>query len=154
MRSRYSAFAQSNFDYLVATRKFNLESQAAQADERAALANAAKSIRWMNLLIVTIQKGKTQDRTGIVEFVAVYQPVSQAEPPMAIQLPPVKGVTKDLQQLHERAHFIKCSAKARGIKAAAQWLYTTGDILPPYQPQRNQPCWCGSRQRFGRCHGI
>ncbi len=149
MRSRYSAFCQSNFDYLVATRKFSLESPTAQAEEREALARTAKNIRWMNLTVVATQKGKSQHKTGVVEFVAVYQAVSQPVPqavlPIAAQLPQREEVTNGWQQLHERSRF---------IKEQGQWLYTTGDLLPPYQPQRKQPCWCGSEQPFGRCHGT
>ncbi len=150
MRSRYSAFTQGNFDYLVATRKLSLESPTAAADERQALAQTAKNIRWINLLIVATHKGKTPDKTGVVEFVAVYQMVHGAAAPLLQGEAGVSG----LQQLHERSHFIKeRSIKDRDPKARRQWLYVTGDMLPPYQPQRSQPCWCGSNQRFGRCHG-
>ncbi len=149
MRSRYSAFCQSNFDYLLATRKVSPESSTDQAEEREALAETAKNIRWMNLTIVATQKGKSQHKTGVVEFVAVYQPAPQPVPQailsMAAQLPQREGLTNRLKQLHERSHF---------VKEQGQWLYTTGDILPPYQPQRKQPCWCGSKQPFGRCHGT
>ncbi|PZO59567.1 MAG: hypothetical protein DCF15_03485, partial [Phormidesmis priestleyi] len=144
-----SAFTQSNFDYLVATRKLSLESPTAEADERQALTQTAKNIRWINLLIVATHKGKTQDKTGVVEFVAVYQSVHQAIHRAAAPMLQEEAGASGLQQLHERSHFIK----ERGTKERSQWLYVTGDILPPYQPQRSQPCWCGSNQRFGRCHG-
>ncbi|NJM96693.1 MAG: zinc chelation protein SecC [Phormidesmis sp. RL_2_1] len=131
MRSRYSAFAQGNIDYLVKTRQVS----GASADERRALASTIKNTRWLNLLIITTQKGQATDKTGMVEFVAAYQSIGSA-----IQTT-LAGQT---MQLHERSHF---------VRAGDRWLYSTGDILPPFQAKRSQMCWCGSGKKFKHCHG-
>ncbi len=130
MRSRYSAFCQGNIDYLMATR----HRATPEANERLALTNTIKSTRWVNLLIVKTQKGRAKDKAGIVVFVAAYRPVASL-----LSVEP----TGKLAQLHEKSRFKEVNDR---------WLYTDGDILPPYQPSPTQPCWCGSRQAFKHCH--
>lgn len=127
MRSRYTAFHQGQIDYLIATHK--------TPETRASLAQSIKNTRWLNLLIVSTQKGKTRDKTGIVEFVAAYQPAGSVLMAQSVG---------EVRQMHERSHFIKSSGR---------WLYTTGEMLLPYQPKRTEPCWCGSGKLFKHCHG-
>jgi len=106
--ARYTAYSKGNVDYLIAT----LHPKSRQKDDRPALLQSIHNTRWIGLTVIKTQKGQTQDKRGIVEFVAMYQPV-----PM-----------KDLQnigavnQLHERSRFVQ----ERG-----QWFYVDGDILPP-----------------------
>lgn len=130
MRSRYSAFCQGDIDYLIATHR----SVSRNPSDRTDLLKSIKSTRWVNLLIVSTQKGQATDQTGTVEFVAAYRPApwlaSAAADPIA--------------QLHERSRFVQTDGR---------WFYTGGDILPPYQPKRSQPCWCGSGKKFKQCHG-
>jgi SEC-C motif domain protein len=141
MRSRYSAFCQSNIDYLLATH----HPSARQPNERANLARSIKRTRWVNLLIVSTQKGRSTDLTGTVEFVAAYR--AAAHQPVALlanpSLPNSSSPADDLAQLHERSRF---------IQENNQWFYTAGDILPAYRPKRSEPCWCGSGQKFKHCH--
>lgn len=140
MRSRYSAFCQGNIDYLLATHY----GKSRTPDDRASLRQSVNSTKWVNLLVVSRQKGKPNDKTGVVEFVAAYRPkrlsIMQSLP--NIGLSDKRG--DDLTQLHEKSRF---------IKEGDRWFYTDGDILPPYQPKRTQPCWCGSGQKFKQCHG-
>lgn len=131
MRSRYTAFHQGHIDYLIATHK--------TPDSQVSLAQSIKRTRWLNLRIVNTKKGKAKDKTGIVEFVAAYQPAGSI-----LSAQPVGEV----MQMHERSHFIKSSGKS-----GDRWLYTTGEMLPPYQPKRTEPCWCGSHKKFKHCHG-
>ncbi|MGB7086983.1 MAG: YchJ family metal-binding protein [Phormidesmis sp.] len=130
MRSRYSAFCKGNIDYLIATHHPDYR----DANARGSLRQSANHTQWMNLLIVRTQKGRTTDKTGTVEFVAAYRP----KPLLAI------GQPQPAAQLHERSQF---------VREAQQWYYTAGDRLPPYRPDRNQMCWCGSAQPFKQCHG-
>ena len=130
MRSRYSAFCQGNIDYLLSTGDPN----AAKADERLALTRTVKHTRWLNLLIVKTQQGMPKDKTGIVEFVAAYQPVASL-----LSLGPAGTPS----QLHEKSRFKKVNSC---------WRYVGGDILLPYRPKPAQLCWCGSRKAFKHCH--
>ncbi|MEL6159049.1 MAG: YchJ family metal-binding protein [Cyanobacteria bacterium J06623_5] len=124
MRSRYSAFASGNVDYLLTTRHPSTQ----QADDRRTLEKSIRQTQWTNLLIIGTQKGQRKDKIGTVEFVAAYQSV--------------RSLT--LQQLHEKSRFVKEGGK---------WFYLEGDILPPYEPKRTQRCWCGSEKRYKHCHG-
>jgi len=129
MRSRYSAFCQSNADYLVATH----HSDYREGSDRTALLKTIRTTEWTNLLIVSTQKGQKKDKTGIVEFVAAYRNKYL-----------LSNTKSTLGQLHEKSRFVK----EKGC-----WLYTEGDMLPPYRPKPSALCWCGSGQKFKRCHG-
>ncbi|PSN18943.1 hypothetical protein C7271_09860 [filamentous cyanobacterium CCP5] len=94
-------------------------------DERLQLAQTIKSTEWLGLRIVSTHQGLPSDQIGIVEFVAVYR-------------------AGQMGQIHERSRF----GRHRG-----GWIYLEGDQLPPLWPKRNQPCWCGSGQKFKQCHG-
>ncbi len=138
MRSRYSAFCQGNIDYLLDTHR------ARKPDDRASLRQSVNSTEWVNLLVVSTKKGKPNDKTGVVEFVAAYRPKRLS---IMQSLPNIGSSDKradDLTQLHEKSRF---------VKEGERWFYTDGDILPPYQPKRTQPCWCGSGKKFKQCHG-
>ena len=138
MRSRYSAFCTGNLDYLMATHHIDPKNHTdpkSSARDRQSLASTLKTTRWLNLLVIETKKGKAKDKRGTVEFVAAYQTVGSI-----LSVQPAGEVT----QMHERSQFVKVDG---------QWRYTTGDMLPLYQPKPTAPCWCGSRQKFRQCHG-
>lgn len=93
--------------------------------EATALAQSIANTEWLGLRVLQTQAGQPEDRQGEVEFIAYYRD-------------PKPG------QIHERSRF---------VKSRDRWFYVDGDILPARWPQRNQPCWCGSGQRFKGCHG-
>ncbi|MFK8182564.1 MAG: YchJ family protein [Phormidesmis sp.] len=126
MRSRYTAFCLGRTDYLIATH--HKEHRA--ADDPDTLEKSIQNTRWINLLVVGTQKGQKKDKKGTVEFVAAYRNATAATSPK-------------IEQLHERSQF---------VRENGQWFYTEGDMLPPYRPKREQPCWCGSGQKFRQCH--
>ncbi|MEM6450411.1 MAG: YchJ family metal-binding protein [Cyanobacteria bacterium P01_D01_bin.105] len=127
MRSRYTAFAQGNVEYLTATHHPAYR----PPNESKALQRSISSTQWLNLMILGTQKGQRKDTRGTVEFAAAYRSKSAAE------------IVSGIQQLHERSQF---------IKEKGQWFYTEGEQLPPFTPKRDQPCWCGSGKRFKHCH--
>ncbi|MEL7511232.1 MAG: YchJ family metal-binding protein [Cyanobacteria bacterium J06554_3] len=135
MRSRYSAFVQGHIDYLMATHHPAHHGVNARVSLQQSIANT----RWLNLAVLKTQKGQKKDKSGVVEFVAAYQAKPSLSLIKAVQNGPV-----DCEQMHERSHFVKEQGK---------WFYTTGEMLLPYVPKRSQPCWCGSGQKFQRCHG-
>ena len=121
MRSRYTAFCRGNTDYLIAT----LHPDKRQPQDRAELVKSIDKTEWLGLTVIDTQQGKKQDKTGIVEFEAVYQ-------------------INEPRQLHERARF---------VRANGQWFYVDGDILPGTIPQPKASCWCGSGKKYRHCHG-
>jgi len=127
MRSRYSAFHQRNLDYLISTHHPDHRS----ANERDELKQSGA--QWLNLIVIGAQKGQRKDRQGTVEFVAAYRNGLSA------------GAGRKIEQLHERSEF---------VKEAGQWFYTTGKMMPPFQPKRDHSCWCGSGKKFRQCHGA
>ena len=129
MRSRYTAFSTGNVDYIMATQK-----PLDRYSDRPSLQKSVNSTQWTNLIVVSTRKGKARDKTGAVEFVAAYREKALL----------TMGSAGQMQQMHERSHFIKTDD---------QWLYTEGNVLPLYQPKRSDLCWCGSGQKFKQCHG-
>jgi SEC-C motif domain protein len=106
MRSRYTAYSQGNVDYLIAT----LHPKSRHKSDRSSLIQSIQSIRWVGLTIVTTQQGQVKDQRGVVEFVALYQPM---------QIQDLQNIGAN--QLHERSRF---------IQEKGQWFYIDGDILP------------------------
>lgn len=94
-------------------------------DDRMTLRQSIQTTTWLGLTIVAAEQGQPKDDVGTVEFVAVFQ-------------------TDGVQQLHERSQFVKQNGR---------WFYLRGEILPPWVPKRNEPCWCGSGKKFKQCHG-
>lgn len=122
MRSRYSAYCLKNINYL-----FNTEHPSRhKPNSRQLITATANKLTWLGLTVLATEVGQSEDETGVVEFVAVYQ----------------EG--KSVAQLHERSHF---------IKEKGRWFYINGDMLPPLQPQKNELCWCKSGKKFKQCHG-
>lgn len=70
MRSRFSAFAVGDVDYLLATWHSSTRPASLDLDER---------VEWRQLDIVDTQAGQAGDDTGIVEFVAVYRETASGQ---------------------------------------------------------------------------
>lgn len=138
MRSRYTAFAKGNVDYLVNTHHPKNRS----ANERIQLRQTIKSTTWLGLTVLDTRKGLTQDKEGVVEFVAFYRPKPQAS--TMLMAPPKSSPNGQVSQMHERSRF---------VRDGDRWLYVDGDQLPPLVPKRNDPCWCRSGKKFKHCHG-
>ena len=94
--------------------------------DRAELTKSINNTQWLSLKVINTSKGKKNDSVGYVEFEAVYR-------------------VNEPGQLHERSRFIKTNGK---------WFYVEGDILPGTIPKRNELCWCGSGEKYKKCHGI
>ena len=68
MRSRYTAFTQTNVDYLM--RSHSVKTR--PINERKSIEKWAKSVTWMGLTIIETQSGEASDEVGYVEFKALY----------------------------------------------------------------------------------
>jgi SEC-C motif-containing protein len=121
MRSRYSAYALGLADYVRETW--------ADATRPAQLDLDAGAMNWIGLEIRATSRGRQDDESGEVEFIA-------------------RAISGDhLTTLHETSRF---------IREAGGWRYLDGDLAPdtPVKLGRNAPCPCGSGKKFKRCHGA
>ena len=130
MRSRYSAFAKADVDYLFETLA---EDQRTDFD-RAATTDWAKKSEWLGLEILSTEAGMENDQTGEVNFAAHF--------------------TRDNKKLthRERSLFRR---DAQGRWRFAKELSVKGEtiVLGP-QPGRNDPCPCGSGKKYKKCCGA
>ena len=70
MRSRYSAFARGEVDYLLATHP---ELDVPEQQRRRALERSCRQIRWIGLTVLTVSGGGPCDLEGTVRFEARYR---------------------------------------------------------------------------------
>ena len=69
MRSRYTAFAKGNVDYLIAT----LDPERRKPNDFDELTKSINNTQWLGLNILSTHKGKKNDADGCVEFEAIYK---------------------------------------------------------------------------------
>lgn len=68
MRSRYSAFALANVDYLMKSQHPSTR----KVKEKEMLKKWASSVQWVGLKIISKSEGLENDTQGLVEFKAMY----------------------------------------------------------------------------------
>lgn len=69
MRSRYSAYAVADINYLLNSHHILTR----PTKERASILKWTKSVRWMKLEIIATKKGTAVDSDGYVEFKAIFE---------------------------------------------------------------------------------
>jgi SEC-C motif domain protein len=131
MRSRYTAFATGNVDYILETHDPEREGDI----DRSGTETWAKKSEWLGFELIKSENGGPSDDAGVVEFVANYK---------------LNGVTIAHR---ERAVFRKLPG--------GRWVFVDGQMVngPPVrrtEPRvgRNDPCPCGSGKKYKRCHGA
>ncbi len=127
MRSRYTAYALGNIDYIIKTH----DPETLQPADRDNASTWAREADWRGLQILEVQAGEAGDDTGIVEFKAKFA---------------VRGAN---QIHHERSWFRRAQGRwvyVRGEpgKQAARAAIKVG---------RNDPCPCGSGKKYKACCG-
>ncbi len=70
MRSRYSAFARSEVDYLLATHP---EPDVSEQQRRRELERSCRQTRWLGLTVLAVSGGGPRDLEGTVQFEARYR---------------------------------------------------------------------------------
>lgn len=128
MRSRYTAFVQRDSEYLLATWD--------PAQRPAQLNLKQDRTEWLGLQIVGREAGGAADQEGRVQFIARFRNNGRE------------------QALCEHSRF---------RKQGGRWLYVDGELAaspslaparkPPVSTGRNEPCPCGSGQKYKRCCG-
>lgn len=128
MRSRYTAYALGNIDYVMDTH----DPETRQAADRENAATWAREADWRGLQLLQLEAGEVGDDTGIVEFKARFA---------------IRGAN---QIHHERSIFRRIDGRwfyVRGEpgKQAARAALKVG---------RNDPCPCGSGRKYKKCCGA
>ncbi len=125
MRSRYSAYALGQVDYLIQT--WHPAKQSALSREE--LLQSAQSTHWLRLEVVSSSQ---QGEQGTVEFNAFFRDQ--------------EATSQEVSCLHEVSRF---------EKIADQWFYLDGDVDSVRQAKvgRNDPCPCGSGKKYKKCCG-
>lgn len=125
MKSRYSAFATANADYL------NKTSVSKQTSKD--LATWAKSNTWKSLEILNTTQGQEIDSSGTVEFRVLYN-----------------NSDKQLIEHLEKSTFIKNENQWMYDTGEVKV-----NVLPNSNISigRNDPCTCGSGKKFKKCCG-
>ncbi|NTS76139.1 YchJ family protein [Catenovulum sp. SM1970] len=127
MRSRYSAYATAEIDYIIETLLPAKRSTAMRQE----LIEYTKQIKFVKLDIVDAPVVNPDKPTqGVVEFKAWYQ-----------------DTDKQYYCQHERSRFQLIDGN---------WYYQDGDVYgydTPIKLERNQPCICGSGKKYKKCCG-
>ncbi|QJE74890.1 YchJ family protein [Aerophototrophica crusticola] len=127
MRSRYSAFAVNNIDYLEQT----LLPETRADFNKAEVDQWSKEATWTGLDVRATEGGGEDDTEGWVEFVAKFR---------------MQG--KDLVH-HETSRFQKAEGR--------WWYVDGIMGQRPRRVEkvgRNDPCPCGSGKKYKKCHGA
>ncbi|MGV3550312.1 YchJ family protein [Rhizobium sp.] len=127
MRSRYSAYATGNADYLQRTSA----GAALLAFDRADVERSFGSTEWLGLEIRRVEAGGPADSLGHVTFTARFRQNGR------------------IQALSERSEF-------RRIDGAWRYCNGEVDVkaVPAKPIGRNDPCPCGSGMKYKKCHGA
>ena len=121
MRSRYSAFALQQIDYILQTTALGQQT----ALDRDAIADWSQSNDWLKLEVIQHQP-KVDKTHALVEFKAHYCDKNQGEKQQHIH--------------HEISHF---------VLHQQQWYFL--DPTLDMQVTMKQPCICGSGKKFKQC---
>ena len=128
MRSRYSAFATRQIDYLEET----LLPETRGEFDRDHVANWAETSQWTGLDVLATAKGGEADSDGTVEFAAHFTVSGRAH------------------RHHELSRFVKRDDR--------WWYLDGTIVLPKPRTVtkigRNDPCPCGSGQKHKKCCGA
>lgn len=126
MRSRYTAYATGDLDYIERT----CAGPAAAGFDRTELAASQLGTQWLGLEILATRKGRVPDSEGTVSFVARYRHDGREA------------------ALSETSRFVRVDGQWRYAEAE---LPTAASVS---RPGRNDPCPCGSGKKFKKCCGA
>jgi SEC-C motif-containing protein len=129
MRSRYTAYATGNVDYLQRTSG----GEALVAFDAGSVKRSMPETEWLGLEILATEAGGPDDDAGTVTFRARFRENGRA------------------RVLEERSQFRRLGGAWRYVRGEA--VFTPAGA--PSKPLgRNDPCPCGSGRKFKKCHGA
>jgi SEC-C motif-containing protein len=136
MRSRYTAFAKQEWDYIDQTQSRDNDPEKPDSSYY-----RQDNIKWTKLEILGSKNGGQSDKKGEVSFVAHYVE------------------DDDEKILQETSKFIKKDGRwyydEETSKVAPTSIGTSGKPFVRDQPKvgRNDPCICGSKKKYKKCCG-
>ncbi len=129
MRSRYTAYAIQNIDYLAATH----DPETIENMDREDTEKWAQEAEWEGLEIIETEAGGPEDDEGVVEFVARYSSQGQSV------------------AHHERSTFRRIDGKWFYVDGEMVKPKPVRRETP--KVGRNEPCPCGSGKKYKKCCG-
>jgi len=128
MRSRYSAYAEHEIDYIINT----CVKRGKEDIDPKSTRDWSEQSKWLGLKIISAEKGSPADSEGTVVFEAVYE----------------RDGLKDTH--HETAKFVKENDEWRYSEG-----HITPRTVVRSSPKvgRNDPCPCGSGKKYKHCCG-
>lgn len=142
MRSRYSAYATANIDYLKST----LAPESRHDFDSATTKKWAQSAKWKGLKIMSVTKGMETDSKGTVEFTATYEQDGEG-----LDHHEVSQFRKS-----ESGEWYFIDGDAHTHREGEDHHYAKPQTVIREQPKlgRNEPCPCGSGKKYKKCHGL
>ena len=129
MRARYTSYVTGDIDFLKTSATKQVQEE---FDEEASKAWSAAA-EWHGLEIIKTEKGGARDKTGVVEFRALYT------------------ANGEFCNHHEVSKF---------VKEDGGWKFAEGELVGEKpivreEPKvgRNDPCPCGSGKKYKKCCG-
>ena len=129
MRSRYSAYAKHEIDWLYKSAGEQVQKEFDAEQTR----KWAESATWSGIEVVAKEGGEKKDTTGVVEFIAHY------------------SVGETSYDHHERSVFEKIDGAWRFIDGEVMGPQPFRRETP--KVGRNDPCPCGSGKKYKKCCG-
>ena len=130
MRSRYSAYAKVDIDYLYKTSSDLVRKEFDRDNTR----KWAETSTWGGIEVLRTEAGGPDDTVGLVEFIAHY------------------SIKETDFKHHEIAQFARSKS--------GDWIFQDGQIVGPEPIRRetpkigrNDPCPCGSGKKYKKCCG-
>lgn len=127
LRSRYTAFALGEIDYLIGSHHSKTVGQI----KREEVEEWSKGSEWLGLEILSVEAGLEKDTEGNIIFKATY-----------------KADGKEHEHM-EKSFFEKENGAWKFLDAKAVHLGTYKRVEPKIG--RNDPCPCGSGKKFKKC---
>lgn len=124
MRSRFTAYAMRNGNYLLQTWD--------TASRPEAIDFSKETGEWTSLDIISSKKGTEKDSKGIVEFKAYFTQDGEA-----------KVMNEISRFVKKQGHWFYLDGKVKSV----------GSSSGPVNQGLNAPCACGSGKKFKRCCG-
>ncbi|WP_255187288.1 YchJ family protein [Methylomonas rapida] len=124
MRSRFTAYALRNVDYLLAS--WDTSKRPASIDF------SKETAAWQTLQIIDCKKGGAKDSKGIVEFKAYYSQDGES------------------YFMHEISRFVKTNQRWLYLDGV---IKAAGKVASTANAGRNALCACGSGKKFKHCCG-
>jgi len=129
LRSRYTAFATGNTDYLVETLTSDIRGEFDQIEAESTAAEA----KWQKLEIRSVTDGGIDDETGVIEFVADFS------------LRGEQRIHHEVSQFRREEGRWLCAGGQMNPRSAPVHVTKVG---------RNDSCPCGSGKKYKKCCGA